>query len=143
MNIGVFFRKLFHIYTFEDFLNSTLISTFNEKGRFSAIDLGCGEGKCIVESKHNANIKKIFLVDFYKKPFKNFEKDKRISFHLSDANTFLKSLKNERVQFILAKDFLEHTSANVCLTILKECNRILEKGGKILIQVPNGTSPLE
>jgi predicted SAM-dependent methyltransferase len=50
---------------------------------------------------------------------------------------FLRFIPDESVDELLLKDFLEHLSWRVVENFLKDCFRVLKKGGKIIIQVPD------
>jgi hypothetical protein len=49
----------------------------------------------------------------------------------------LKRFRDESVDEILAKDFVEHLSWRVVKDFLKDCFRALKKGGRIYIQTPD------
>jgi predicted SAM-dependent methyltransferase len=50
---------------------------------------------------------------------------------------FLRFIPDNSVDELLLKDFLEHLSWRVVENFLKDCFRVLKKGGKIIIQVPD------
>ena len=49
----------------------------------------------------------------------------------------LKRFQDESVEEILAKDFIEHLSWRVVEPFLRDCFRVLKKGGKMFIQTPD------
>jgi len=49
----------------------------------------------------------------------------------------LQGFEDGSVDEILAKDFLEHLSWRVVETFLRDCHRVLKRGGKIFIQTPD------
>jgi len=50
---------------------------------------------------------------------------------------FLRMFGDESVEEIFAKDFIEHLSWRVVKAFLKDCYRVLVKGGKMFIQTPD------
>jgi len=51
--------------------------------------------------------------------------------------TYLRMFKEESVDEILMKDFLEHLSWRVIEAFLRDCWRVLKRGGRVWIQTPN------
>jgi len=49
----------------------------------------------------------------------------------------LQRFEDESVDEILCKDFIEHLNWRVVETFLRDCFRVLKKGGKIYIQTPD------
>jgi SAM-dependent methyltransferase len=50
---------------------------------------------------------------------------------------FLKRFDNESVDEIIARDFIEHLSWRIVEDFLKDCYRVLKKGGRMYIQTPD------
>jgi SAM-dependent methyltransferase len=50
---------------------------------------------------------------------------------------FLKRFDNESVDEIIARDFIEHLSWRIVENFLKDCYRVLKKGGRMYIQTPD------
>jgi ubiquinone/menaquinone biosynthesis C-methylase UbiE len=49
----------------------------------------------------------------------------------------LKRFNDESIEEIIAKDFIEHLSWRVVEDFLKDCYRVLKKGGRMYIQTPD------
>ena len=49
----------------------------------------------------------------------------------------LRPFPDESVDEILAKDFIEHLSWRVVEAFLRDCHRVLKRGGRMYIQVPD------
>lgn len=58
-----------------------------------------------------------------------------------DVLKFLKSLPKNSVSHIYSRHYLEHTSSDQFVRILKEINRVLVRNGEILFILPHYTNP--
>jgi 2-polyprenyl-3-methyl-5-hydroxy-6-metoxy-1,4-benzoquinol methylase len=105
------------------------------------LDLGCGYGKNIIALKH-LGYNNVVGVDF---------SEDQVLF--AKTNLGLKNvLHSEALEWlegngalfdcILAIDILEHLDTDTLLNFGKSINKNLKRGGHLIIQVPNGRSPL-
>lgn len=126
-----FFNKMF-IINYRRFLPA------NKNARI--LDIGCGSG--------------FFLYFFEKEGYHNYigidiskeqiEQAKRVCKGIiveDDLKTFLK-LENKLYDFIVMRHVIEHFKKDEILDILHTLRGHLTKGGRILIEVPNGASPV-
>jgi len=58
-----------------------------------------------------------------------------------DILKYLKSLKADTVEKIIATNILEHIEKQKFLDVMKECHRVLIKNGELKIVVPHYTNP--
>ena len=60
----------------------------------------------------------------------------------ADAIDFLMNQSSQSLDVIFALDFYEHLNKREFLQFLRECERILLKGGRLILRGPNGSSPV-
>ncbi len=107
----------------------SLLRSMPYKKNAKYLDIGCGDGSFLKLVKQSG-MEPHGVDPFLKKPISEL-KIKNVSLH--DAE-----YPNKFFDFITLNNVLEHMSNP--LEILIECGRILKKGGKILVNVPNSTS---
>jgi predicted SAM-dependent methyltransferase len=56
-----------------------------------------------------------------------------------DVREIDKKFKSNSISFILASHLLEHMKYDEALNTVKKCHKILKKGGKMTVEVPNGS----
>jgi SAM-dependent methyltransferase len=59
-----------------------------------------------------------------------------------DANIWLRIQPDNSVGVIVAIDLVEHLSKDSFVELLESCRRVLAPGGRLLLRLPNGDSPL-
>ena len=107
------------------------------KKRIRALDLGCGDGSTL-EILHYLGFKNITGVDKLKMRRRN--KFSSINFIKSDIVDFLNQKTSLKYNLITFFDVLEHINPEKVQEILNKCFYLLEEGGFIIIQIPNGAS---
>jgi SAM-dependent methyltransferase len=65
-----------------------------------------------------------------------------LNVQLVDALVAIKALKTAMIDCVVALDFYEHLQKEILLDFFKESNRILKKGGVLILRGPNGDSPM-
>ena len=142
MGLGSKIRHFFLIRTTEDFINKSIKDLVKKfANNLITIDLGCGNGNYVVNSKFKDYISKVSLVDLFSKPNKDILNNPKTQFFSTDVISFLRSRESNSVHFILAKDIFEHINKSDGEIFIEECHRILYPKGTLLIQIPNGSSP--
>lgn len=94
------------------------------------LDVACGYGEFI----NNIVCEKKFAVDLNKSVKKYLNKDVRF---FSESSTKMSSIKDKSIDKIFVSNFFEHLTREDIVLTVRECRRILKKGGQILILQPN------
>lgn len=113
-----------------------LLRSKNLKNK-TIVDVGCSTG--LLESKLiDLDFKKIISFDPSEKAV-NFAKkninDKRVSFFVSTADKI--PAKDNSTDLVIIFDVIEHVPANTEDKVFGEINRVLKKGGVMLLTTPN------
>ena len=95
----------------------------------------------VINSFYNEYIEGCKLVDKFDKPYQEILYNSKTEFYSDDLVSFLNNTRSESVDFILAKDVLEHLTYEDSIVLLEQSYRALNKDGILLVQVPNGSSP--
>ena len=102
-------------------------------GNGNLLDVGCGQGTFLYLAKKEEFIPEGCDISEYSK---HFVEEK---FHIKVNNTQLEDMpKNKKFNVITMLDFIEHTTDPN--KVLDAANKLLNDGGLILIQTPNGKS---
>lgn len=107
----------------------------------SLLDVGCGDGKMIFELSKTFSDKKFVGIDLSEHSIL-FAK----AFNYSNGATFeLKDIKDVTGEFdvISLIETLEHIPDDEILSILKNIDRLLKKGGRVVVSVPASTIPVQ
>lgn len=107
--------------------------------RNKVADLGCGNDSTL-ELLSRVGFKNIIGVDQLTNI--NNSKNKKITFVNSEIINYLKNCKEESFDMITIFDVVEHISLNSIEILLKNIYRVLKPNGSVVIQSPNGSSPL-
>jgi len=65
-----------------------------------------------------------------------------VAVELADVNRWLASQPSESRQCLVAIDLIEHLSKDDFMDLLQGSQRVLGKGGRLILRYPNGDSPL-
>ena len=123
--------------TYPSKLINYLIKRFNLKRESRLLELGIGNGD--------------FLQEFHKYGFECFGLDREISFEVN-RNLKIKKVNLARQKFpfqnntfdiVYHKSVLEHFYRDEADLIMKESYRVLKKGGKLIILVPDWVSQMK
>tara|TARA_B100000401_G_C52680847_1_gene659601 strand:- start:269 stop:970 length:702 start_codon:yes stop_codon:yes gene_type:complete len=104
-----------------------------------ALDLGCGNYSTL-ELFSNVGFKKIIGVD----QLINIENNKnnKIDFVKSDILEYLKDCNDNSFDMVSIFDVVEHISLSSIDILFENIYRVLKPNGSLVIQSPNGSSPL-
>ncbi|EKE14828.1 MAG: Methyltransferase type 11 [uncultured bacterium] len=94
------------------------------------LDIACGYGEFINE----INCGKKYAIDLNSDSAKYLNKS--ITFYCQ-SSTKIKSIKDNFIDKIFISNFFEHLAREDINLTIKECHRVLKKGGQILILQPN------
>jgi len=116
-------------------LESQIVNMFyfpaNYNGRL--LDVGCGSGNSLQKMKENGW--SVCGIDFDEDAVKN-AKSKGLEVYIGDL--FSQNFLSESYDAILLSHVIEHVPDPIKL--LKECQRILKKGGRLVVITPNANS---
>ena len=106
----------------------------------SIIDIGCGYGSFLCHAENNG-YKNAKGIDQSRKQIEIARKNGLNNVENISLSSWL---KNEKSKFdvIILLDILEHVDTTDVLELIAELKQRLHKGGKMIIHVPNGSSPL-
>jgi 2-polyprenyl-3-methyl-5-hydroxy-6-metoxy-1,4-benzoquinol methylase len=105
------------------------------------LDLGCGFG-LLVLCCHKYGYKNTLGVDNSESQIVLSKKNKIKNVIKIDAIIFLDKAKANFYDCIVLTDFIEHLKKDELLHLLKKCFKALRPKGRIIINTPNGSSPL-
>ncbi|MCK9467364.1 MAG: class I SAM-dependent methyltransferase [Candidatus Absconditabacterales bacterium] len=113
------------------------ILKFQDKNK-TLLDAGCGRGPYVFLAKNY--FKKIFAFEYDVKELnfakKNNYNNEKIIYNQVDLTNI--PLETESIDYIICSEVLEHIPdyQKAC----NECYRVLKKGGKMILSMPNGSS---
>jgi len=96
----------------------------------SVLEIACGYGEFINEIKCG----KKYAIDL--NPDSSKYLDKSVTFY-RESSINIKPLKKKFIDKIFVSNFFEHINRDEIMLTIKECFRVLKKGGQILILQPN------
>lgn len=132
------FNHVFRKYIVAQYLKS------NVKDHSDIIELGCGY--CEVPQILFCDMRKYnyYCLDIDYNKLRNSSKRKIGRFNRiliqSDLSSDVLLFKDNRADAIVAIEFIEHISMVSAINILKECNRVLKSGGKIILSTPDSSA---
>ncbi|WP_263785005.1 class I SAM-dependent methyltransferase [Salinibacter grassmerensis] len=100
------------------------------------IDIGCGYGIYLKELKERG-YEKIKGVDVSSEQVEAAKKNGLKNIQRKQALSFLEEEKDESVDVVLMIDIIEHMNKEKTFSVMDEVCRVLRKGGKCIIHVPN------
>lgn len=62
--------------------------------------------------------------------------------HQAEANPWLAAQTADSFQAIVAIDFVEHIAKDDLMELLQQAHRVMVRGGRLILRLPNGDSPL-
>jgi SAM-dependent methyltransferase len=101
------------------------------------LDLGCGYGG-ILHALREAKYSSVTGVDVSQE---QVDLAKRLGFedvHCMDVHAFLDQVPDGTYDVVIAFDILEHFARHELLVLMDELHRILTRGGRLIVHVPNG-----
>lgn len=110
-----------------------------EKKDAKILDIGCGYGS-LLYFFHKEGYRDVLGVDHSSQQVQLAHKLGIHNIQQEDFFSFLAG-QSSRYDFITAMDVLEHLRKEEVVDFLKKVFSALKPGGKLLIRVPNGTSP--
>lgn len=109
----------------------------------SVLDIGCGAG-VFLQYLHHRGFRDVVAVDYDENMRDALANIEQAGFAVEsmEAEVFIDRVKGQRrFDRIVLFDILEHMELDQCVSLLGKLHGILNSGGKILIRVPNVTSP--
>ncbi|MBI2585492.1 MAG: class I SAM-dependent methyltransferase [Rhodospirillales bacterium] len=109
----------------------------------SVLDVGCGAGLFLQYLKHRG-FRDVIAVDYDENLRAALADIEQAGFAVEsmEAEAFIDRVKGQRrFDRIVLFDILEHMKLDQCVSLLGKLHGVLNSGGKILIRVPNVTSP--
>lgn len=109
----------------------------------SVLDIGCGAG-VFLQYLHHRGFRDVVAVDYDENMRDALANIEQAGFAVEsmEAEAFIDRVKGQRrFDRIVLFDILEHMELDQCVSLLGKLHGILNSGGKILIRVPNVTSP--
>ena len=103
------------------------------------LDLGCGDG-ALLSVARELGIENLEGVDLSPEMVERASAV-GLAVKLQDVLPFLDERPSESFDVVCAFDLLEHLDQKQLLAVCQNVLRILKKGGRFLIHVPNGASP--
>lgn len=105
------------------------------------LEIGCGYGR-YVKGLQDEGYTQVQGVDISEEQIKYAQEQLGLdSVQRADALTYLEE-RNEKYDCVLIIDVLEHLEVDYSIALLRKVREALNPGGKVIIQVPNGLSPL-
>lgn len=103
------------------------------------LDIGCGFGSCSIEcAKKGCVVTSVDIAEMAIKTLNDLAKRFKLKINaVRSSCTSMPKLKSGSFDAIVAADILEHLTPEDTKKTLKECNRLLKKGGKLIIYTPN------
>ncbi|MGH6660524.1 MAG: class I SAM-dependent methyltransferase [Rhodospirillales bacterium] len=109
----------------------------------SVLDIGCGAG-VFLQYLHHRGFRDVVAVDYDENMRDALAGIEQAGFavEIMEAEAFVKRVQGQRrFDRIVLFDILEHMELDKCVSVLTKLHGILNVGGKILVRVPNVTSP--
>lgn len=109
----------------------------------SVLDIGCGQGLFLQYLKHRG-FRDVVGVDYDENMRATLADVEQAGYVIetTDAEAFVDRVRGQRrFDRIVLFDILEHMALDRCVGLLDKLHGILNAGGKVLIRVPNVTSP--
>jgi len=109
----------------------------------SVLDVGCGAGLFLQYLKHRG-FRDVVAVDYDEHMRAALAGVEQAGFTIetTEAEAYVDKVQGRRrFDRIVLFDILEHMELDQCVSILRKLHGILDAGGKILIRVPNVSSP--
>ena len=109
----------------------------------SVLDIGCGAG-VFLQYLHHRGFRDVVAVDYDENMRDALAGIEQAGFavEIMEAEAFVKRVQGQRrFDRIVLFDILEHMELDKCVSVLTKLHGILNAGGKILVRVPNVSSP--
>lgn len=108
------------------------------------LEIGCGYGRYTTLLSNVLHYKNTIGIDISEEQIAFA----RSNFGLTnvfkaDALEYLRTNSSEKYDVVILMDVLEHLELAYAVELLQQINLSLDRGGKLIIQVPNGLSPLK
>lgn len=100
------------------------------------LDLGCGYGAIMVTAQE-AGYTNLTGVDVSPEQVDMARQLGLADVHCEDLNSFLSRIPDGTFQSVIAFDILEHFTRPELLSLTDELHRVLGKGGRLIVHVPN------
>jgi SAM-dependent methyltransferase len=106
----------------------------------SILDLGCGDGG-LLSVAQDLGYRRVTGVDLSPEQVQIARARGLPEIHQAEIIPFLSKQEPDTFDLVVTFDVLEHLSKKELMVVIGEVQRILRKGGRWIIHVPNGQSP--
>lgn len=107
------------------------------------LEIGCGYGRYTTLLTNILKYKEVIGIDISEEQIEFAKKNYKLdNVFKEDAVSYLK-LKSSKYDVVILMDVLEHLELAYSIELLEKINQALSPSGKLIIQVPNGLSPLK
>ena len=121
-------------------LSSVLAPLISKSADHKALDIGCGFGFAMLALKA-LGINDVKGVDVSQAQVEEARRRGLNAEFVQDTESYLNN-SVKKYTIVLLMDVLEHVPVNQQISMLKSINGSLEKGGRLILTVPNANSPL-
>lgn len=126
----------------KEYLRSALIDIIPDESESMILEIGPGNGDCLVLLKDDYGFKNIFSIDNSDEVIRNVKaKGFENSFLVDDPQAFLEKHPNS-YDLIVMSHVLEHFEYSAVIPLLNSCYKSLNYGGSLVVVVPNVACPI-
>ena len=129
-----------HTRMMASYLSEVLSPLIPPREAHKALDIGCGFGYAMLALKA-LGITNVTGIDVSPGQVQEARRKGLQAEFIEDTEAHLNQC-NEKYTVILLMDVLEHIPVDKQISVLKSINGSLEKGGRLILTVPNANSPL-
>jgi 2-polyprenyl-3-methyl-5-hydroxy-6-metoxy-1,4-benzoquinol methylase len=124
-----------------DYFNQNLFKFFPENKNIKILEIGCGFGRYLKYIK-DRDYNHITGIDISKEQIEAAKKSYNLDdVHVADAIEYLTTI-NQKFDVIMLLDVVEHLDLEYALELGSKVYQSLNKDGILIMQTPNGLSPL-
>lgn len=122
------------------YLNKVIRDHFPQDKEASILDLGCGHGAFVFFAR-KAGYSNVIGVDRSPEQVREAQRLGIEGVHEGDLIEVLRAMSDGSQDAVISFDVIEHFNKDEMLPLVDEVHRVLRKGGRWIVHVPNGESP--